>query len=238
MKLKYINSLTLSVIFILASALNACSYFAPAYQKPQLDLPKNWHSTNKNTATTAPNLPYLAWWQKFHDPVLNHLIESGLIYNSSIQTARVNLEAAQSQLNTIKLNWIPFVSLFGGYINGYNQVPAGNLGSFIAIMPQYTINFFNTYAQQQQMEHQVKVSEAEMLNVKLAVISQITVSYFAYLAQLQTKQQLQELNNKSLELITITTNLNQRGLATAINLSTLKSQQKLIMGKLSWSKKI
>lgn len=216
----------------MVATIGACSYFAPTYQKPQMNLPTKWQSKNKNVVPIDKNLPYLAWWRKFNDPLLNQLIESGLVNNANIQSAQANLEASEAQLNTIKLNWIPFVSLFGGYVNGYNQVPAGNLGSFLAIMPQYTINFFNTYTQQKQAEHQVKVSEAEISSVKLAVISQIATGYFAYLSQLQTMQQLKELNSKYLELIAITVNLNKRGLATEINLSTLKAQQKLLTGQI------
>ena len=229
MTYRYLNKIN---FLIITSAIGGCSYFAPTYQKPQLNLPQNWQSKNKNVTAADTNLPYLAWWHKFNDPLLNQLIESGLVHNANIQSAQANLEASQAQLSTIKLNWIPMVSLFGGYVNGYNQIPAGNLGSFIAIMPQYTINFFNTYTQQKQAEHQVKVSEAEISSVKLAVIGQITAGYFAYMAQLQTMQQLQELKAKISELVDITVNLNKRGLATEINLSTLKAQQKLITGQI------
>ena len=58
--------------------LLGCSYFSPDYQKPELNTPNHWNATNANIAPISESLPYLAWWQKFNDPELNRVIESGL----------------------------------------------------------------------------------------------------------------------------------------------------------------
>lgn len=120
------------ILLILFIFIAGCSYFSPDYQKPQLDLPTKWNSSTTNTESAIESLPYLAWWKKFNDPILNQYIESGLENNFNIQSAKTNLERAQAQMMMIKLGYLPFLNLFGGYINGSTQnslTPIGNLGA-------------------------------------------------------------------------------------------------------------
>ena len=93
----------------IALLLCGCSFFSPDYHKPETNIPENWSATTSNIEPISESLPYLAWWQKFNDPQLNSYIESGLTNNMSIQVAQANLEAAQGQLLSVKLNWIPFL---------------------------------------------------------------------------------------------------------------------------------
>lgn len=230
------------LILVFTSSLIACSYFSPSYQKPQLDTPNTWSASTANIGESVESLPYLAWWSKFNDPQLNQLIESGLANNMRIQIAKANLEAAQGQLQTVKLNWLPFVNIFGGYINGSSQntfAPLGNLGAigntgaFYALMPQYTLNLFTNYALQQQAEHVVDLSKDEELSIRLAVVGQITSSYFIYLAQLQLLEQYKQLNSKALELVDISTKLATNGVVPQIEANDIKSKQKLVEGQIA-----
>ena len=58
------------------------------------------------------NFPYLAWWEQFNDPQLNHLIKQGLQVNNSVQKAFAHLEIAQGQLRAVNLSWIPGINLY------------------------------------------------------------------------------------------------------------------------------
>lgn len=229
-----------------ALSLVACSYFSPDYKKPDTNVPEHWFSTTSNMEAISESLPYLAWWQKFNDPVLNRYIESGLNNNLSIQSAKANLDAAQGQLTTIKLNWLPTMNVIGGYIGGNSQnslTPLGNLGvignsgSFFALIPQYTLNLFTNYTLQKQAGYNVEAAKNAVLSVRLAIIGQVSAAYFAYLAQLQLLQQFNQLNQNVNELIQITQAMQKRGMGNDIAIDELQSKQQLLVGQIALVKK-
>lgn len=231
------------LLYLLTSlGLLGCSYFSPSYTKPNLALPEHWNSPNSGIESQSESLPYLAWWQQFNDPLLNRYIESGLHNNMNIQVAKANLEAAQGQLLAAKLNWIPFLSIFGGDISGNSQnnlTPIGNLGAiansgaFYALLPAYTLNVFTNYTLQKQAGYNVEAAQNAELSVRLAVIGQVTAAYFSLLAQQQMLSQYQQLDTTLTELIHINTALDKRGLANGISISELRSKQQLVQGQIS-----
>ena len=152
--------------------LIGCSYFSPDYHKPDTNVPAKWSAQNSNVESISESLPYLAWWQKFNDPVLNQYIESGLNNNLTIEAAKANLEAAQGQLTTVKLNWLPTMNIIGGAIGGNSQnslTPIGNLGvvgnsgAFFALIPQYTLNVFTNYTLQKQAGYNVEADRKSVV---------------------------------------------------------------------------
>lgn len=226
--------------------LVGCSYFSPNYHKPKVDIPATWSTQYADIESVNENLPYLAWWQNFHDSNLNQFIESGLKNNANIALAKANIEAAQGQLLTVKLNWLPFVSLFGGTINGSSQnsiAPIGNLGaiansgSFFAILPAYTLNVFSNYTLQKQANYNLDVAKNAELSVRLAVIGQVAAAYFTNLAQQKLVEQFTQLNDDAVELVNTAEALDKKGLANSISLYELQSKQQLIQGQLVLAKK-
>lgn len=231
------------IIYVLTGlGLIGCSYFSPSYSKPDLSVPQKWTSQTDGVESISESLPYLAWWKKFNDSELNQYINLGLSNNMNIQVAKANLEAAQGQLLSAKLNWIPFLSIFGGDISGSSQnnlSPIGNLGSiassgtFYAILPAYTINVFTNYTVQKQAKFNVEAAENAELSVRLAVIGQISAAYFSLLAQEQMIIQYHDLDSMLEELVQINTSLKKRGLATNISVNELRSKEQLIKGQIS-----
>ena len=241
---KYKSNLTVTNLFCGISLLSlvGCSYFSPDYTKPTIKIPNHWNSQTTGIESISESLPYLAWWQKFNDPTLNYYIESGLLNNINLQQAKANLEAANGQLLSAKLNWIPFVSLFGGEISGSSQnsfTPIGNLGTiasnggFFAILPAYTVNLFTNYTAQKQAGYNVEAAKNAELSVRLAVIGQVASAYFAILAQEQTLQQYLKLNSTITNVIEITTSMKNRGLTNELSINELNSRQQLIAGQIS-----
>ncbi|MDD3266887.1 MAG: TolC family protein [Burkholderiales bacterium] len=228
-------------IIAIVFTMFGCSYFAPDYHKPQMDIPDKWSANNLNITPISESLPYLAWWQKFNDPELNYYIESSLKNNLTIQGAKISLDAAQSQLSTVKLNWIPMLNLFGGTIGGASQnsfAPIGNLGlignsgAFFAILPAYTLNIFTNYTLQKQAQYNLEAAKNAELRVRLGIIGQVTTSYFTNLAQIQLIEQLTALDKNTNQLITITQALDKQGLSNSISVEELKSKQQLVKGQL------
>ena len=58
--------------------LDGCSLINPTYGNLNVEVAAdNWAYINESI-TYESNFPYLAWWEQFNDPQLNHLIKKGL----------------------------------------------------------------------------------------------------------------------------------------------------------------
>ncbi len=87
------------MLFLLAG----CS-FAPEYVQPKMDLPANWHETDKNQEAIAKN-----WWEKFNDPTLNKVIEKTLQNNYDLLIATEQLAKAEAYIGVTRADLFPTI---------------------------------------------------------------------------------------------------------------------------------
>ncbi len=168
------------------------------------------------------NLPYLAWWQQFHDQELNLLIDEGLRNNNDIHVAIANLQQAQGALQQVKLSWIPVIKPYGGYSTN----PAlGAPGGFYGIWPYYVVNIMQLYSQQKQAKYYVNFYQAAFSGMRLAVIGQVAASYFTLMAQLEQVRLIRQLDKDMKSLITLSEQDINIGLANEIDLAQLHSDE-------------
>lgn len=100
---------------VLAATLAACGS-VPVRKLPQAQLQDTWSSAPAELAgseTTAP-----AWWNNFHDPVLDQLIELAQDRNLDLRLAEARIREARAQRNTTHANLLP-------QIDGSVQVERG-----------------------------------------------------------------------------------------------------------------
>lgn len=209
-------------------SLYSCSTLPSDYKEPAINVPDNIKDANNSSALA--NLPYLAWWQKFNEPILNRLTESALIYNNDLQIATQNIEVAQAQLDTIELGWIPGLNLYAGF----SQNPVlTNPGMFAFVQPNYITNFFTTYYQQKQAKYNLEQVKALKLGVKLTVIGQITAAYFSLLAWQKQLNILLDKQQNYQKLIEITQKAQSVGLANSLQITSLQSQKQIVDGEIN-----
>jgi|GEM_PF-862628 len=219
----------LKVSYILATlTLVSCAWLEDP-TTPSVELPQKFNSAN-DQYQNIESLPYLSWWQQFNDPQLNKLLESGLTSNLDVKVAISNLEMAEGQLKQVQLSWIPFVNIYAGYTSN----PAlGNVGTLYGIWPQYTINIFKLYKQQQQAKYNVTASQAMVDGVRLTLIGQITASYFTLISQQEQLRLLNNLDQDMQELILLTKKELKIGLQDSIDVTQLLSDEKLIKAQIN-----
>ncbi|KTD69109.1 outer membrane efflux protein [Legionella steelei] len=190
--------------------------------------PKNFPSRTKDYKRVA-NLPYVAWWQQFHDVELNQLIEAGLNNNMDIHIAMGNLQQAQGELQQIKLSWIPIVQIFAGYSTN----PAlGAPGTFFGVWPYYFLNIMKLYTQQKQATYNVQYRLAAIEGMRLTLIGQVASAYFTLIAQLEQLRLLQQLDNDLKSLIKLSKGEIKIGLENEISLAQLQSDEQLIAAQI------
>ena len=79
-------------ILLLASLLAGCS-FAPQYQRPEQELPKEWRKIDLGDKPLDPD-----WWTRFNDPVLTAMIRDALVYNQDLAQSLARLDSAAAQV--------------------------------------------------------------------------------------------------------------------------------------------
>jgi len=224
MELKTLRLLKLSSLFALI--LVGCARYHP----PHVPVANHWTVTDRYIQQNdEKNLPFIAWWQGFHDLTLNHLIEQGLACNNRLNMSKGNIEAAAGELKRIRYQWIPNVDI----ALGYSKYPAtGFPGIFAAIVPSYLMNVFYQVKQQQQAKYVLQQTKAEDDALKLAIIAEISTSYFTYLAEVERKQLIQTLATDITQLSVISRKVYKDGLSSNIDPQELDSQVNIILGEL------
>lgn len=205
MKIKYIIVATMTGMI-----LSSCGLMGPTYIKPNIDTPNNWNSPDKLAKFESANLSQTAWWQQFNDPTLNKLIVEALTNNNNIQIAIGNSLQAKATLSQVNMNWIPTIQLgaigvagqitnpgfsntSGNPMMNYNASNQNFDGYATGFIPSYSLNIFNQVKQTEVAKLNVEMQKQAINATKLAVISQVSASYFNLLGlhkQLLIQKQL------------------------------------------------
>jgi outer membrane protein TolC len=202
--------------------LQSCTSTDSVQKKATTDLPKQWSRTATHfKIDNQVNLPDLAWWKHYNQPQLNAAIQRALDSNNSIQVAVATVDYAQAQLKQVKLNWLPGMSLLGGY----SQMPAlGDPGRFIAVLPLYVLNIFQQVKLQRSATHQVEANHYAQEGVRLSIIGQVAASYFTLLAQTEAHTIQMRLLSDQRKLLTLYTSQFRSGITSQDEIEALESQ--------------
>ncbi|MCE2706151.1 MAG: efflux transporter outer membrane subunit [Proteobacteria bacterium] len=234
------------ILMILPIMASSCAIFGPSYEKPVVETPQTWqsHPTNVQFVESGVNLSDMSWWNRFNDEKLNELINQALENNNDIQTAIGNITSAAAQLQQVKMNWVPTVSLggsasFGSTFNSStsssnpaissssNILGANNNFNFYSagLIPSYSINIFQQLKQQDAAKANLALATTNKDAVRLTVISQLTASYFTLLALNEQLEQQTELSTNLSKLLELVKVQYQYGLA---NINDVQNYQQKI----------
>lgn len=194
-----------------------------------------WRNEEPLKMGKSVDLPDLVWWRQFNDPELDALIKKALSNNKSPKIAMANIELANSQLNEIKLSWLPSASFLGGsFIGGFNQLPLlGNPGAFILATPVYVLNVLQLYKQQQSAQSHYRASIYHQETIRLQVIAQTASSYFTLLSQNELLAYYGGLINEYQKYLRLAKSQYRNGLVAQDKIDLLSSQIKLLEAKKS-----
>lgn len=104
------------LIVLAAAAAAGCTTVGPDYQRPALDLPREF------AAASQPGEPQIAadWWKLYGDPQLEGLVAATLAGNADLRLAAARVEEAEAALREAGAAFYPEVS--GGYGYARNRV--------------------------------------------------------------------------------------------------------------------
>lgn len=101
--IKAVRSARGFLLGLLVLALAGCS-FAPAYQRPDQDLPNEWRKVDLGHAPLNVD-----WWTRFNDPVLTALIVQALAQNQDLAQSLARIDSASAQLGVATAALFPHV---------------------------------------------------------------------------------------------------------------------------------
>ena len=99
---------------------------------PQTEVSSDAYGTSKDVADAAADnsIAELSWREFFTDPVLQNLIDSVLVRNTDLNSARIAVEQSQASLTAAKLGYLPSISF----------APSGSVSSFDLSPAAWTYN--------------------------------------------------------------------------------------------------
>jgi multidrug efflux system outer membrane protein len=75
---------------LIVAFLAGCTSLAPEYERPEIDLPREYPSSPSDTSTVMP----LDWWKLYNDDALNALVASAQERNADIRLAAARVQEA------------------------------------------------------------------------------------------------------------------------------------------------
>jgi multidrug efflux system outer membrane protein len=188
-----------------------------------------------NTNSPQKNLPEYPWWKDIGSAQLNELVLEALENNRTVSIAANNIEIAQSQLDTIRLGWLPSVSLMAGRIHGDGTVllpnlpvPLASAGGFAAFLPMWVANIIQLPNQTKEAQKRVDATASDYLALRTSVVAQVVSAYAVLLASIEEQVILAELKKNMNVRINTVRSMTRQGLYTQISLNDLDSElQKL-----------
>ncbi len=119
----------LFILFFLSSC-----YLGPKNIAPEVSLPSRYEKENglEDTITICQNENILStWWEQFHDPILESLIEKAIQKNFDIKTAAELIYQARTSVTIATAKLLPALGTFGAVAK--TQLPKDQVTSLIPI---------------------------------------------------------------------------------------------------------
>lgn len=229
---------------ILSSLLgfNACTV-GPNFHPDSMKVPEQWTEKVWKRPASAQEIAQAAndmrrWWEQFHDPLLNQLVEKAIQNNYDLKVAGQNILAAQSLRDQQASKWYPQLDGSGGF--GY-QTQSNTLSTNAsmskgmannAVVRRYGATFswqLDTFGlirrMVQSQEEAVKASIEERRAVLLTMLSQLANNYVT----LRTMQLRLRIADENVAIAQYIYNLNQKKYieGTGTNLATAQAESEL-----------
>ena len=166
---------------LLIAALSACSV-GPAYKKPDIPSPAEWHETPAPAADTAI-WPQSDWWRGFGSPRLDELIAAAQKGNDDLAGAIARVQEADAQ---VRIAGAPlFPSINGGADATRQRAPVSGVGPEVynTFNPQITASYeLDFWGKNRALRNSARASALasrfDQETVALTVVSSVAATYF------------------------------------------------------------
>lgn len=228
---KAINARTLSLSILTAAALAGSTSLARETDEYlRTELPSRWYTYSDSGQSSQKS--EARWWKRFDDPVLDSLIEIGLLRNYDIAMATRRIEIARNAEAAAKSGFYPTVGVSAGYdLNRTSGRMAGTTGSAVnSSYFQGTINmsweidvFGRVNAGVNAKKKAVQISRAERAGIKVSLEAEIASAYIQIRVSQAQLKVAREHSEKQLKVLKIAEARHETGLASMLDVDQAQS---------------
>ena len=128
-------------VAVLLLLLGGCMV-GPNYRPPQVSVPPAYHQ-QLDAETNQPLQNLAEWWQVFHDPQLDALVEEATLANNDLRLAQARVREARAEAGVVRSALFPSLDASGDYSRQRlsKNTPNGFLAR--AVGQRLEQNFFN-----------------------------------------------------------------------------------------------
>ena len=229
---------SLVVALLFALLVTGCMFHGDT---PTAEAPRAF--SVENTVNPEKNLPENPWWKEVGSKELDRLVVEALESNKQISIASKNIEIAQSTLDTVKLGWLPSLSLMSGQLRSDGVVllpnlpmPLAGTGSFLAFLPTWMVNVIQLPNRTKEAEKNVEITVADYLAMRASIAAQVVSSYALLLASVEEENILNALKNNLNAQFKTARAMAKQGLNTEISANEQDSQLQKIEAQIAINK--
>ncbi|MGB5717494.1 MAG: efflux transporter outer membrane subunit [Gammaproteobacteria bacterium] len=111
----------LAVLIIALITVTGCTV-GPDYVKPEIDTPDEWRYSIDDASGTVN----ARWWEQFHDPVLDALINEALVNNKDVRIAAARVEEFAARVDITRAGFYPQIGYDGSAGRNKTSLAAGS----------------------------------------------------------------------------------------------------------------
>jgi outer membrane protein, multidrug efflux system len=222
-----------SVHTIAVAALTAGCAVGPDYHRPSAEVPPvwqpeaPWHEAAPDDSALKGN-----WWELFHDPQLDPLVEKALAGNQNLRVAAARLQQSQAELSIARSALFPAVELSTSASRGkdsanrplaaYAQPNQSTVQNDFRLGPSvnYELDLFGRVRREVEgARATAEQAEADFQNTRLVLMATLVSDYFSLRetdAEMEVVRHSLELQRDALKFVSSRHDL---GFATGLDLA-------------------
>jgi len=229
---------TLLAAAALASCLGGCS-LAPVYHEPVVAVKSDaWKDSPWHEAQPAEALPRGAWWQVYHDPVLDGLESQIEQANPTLASALARYDQATAYLNQLRSGLYPSIDAGAGFtqnrqsddrpLRGSNQ-PNVYAANTIGAGTNYELDLWGRIRNQVAAgTAAAQASSADLQSVRLALQAQLADNYVRLRGIDAQGKLLNDTVDAYARALALTQNRHKGGIASGIDVSRADTQLRAV----------
>lgn len=216
----------LTIIIAVAVTVSGCGLYK-RYERPAEMVTDSLFGAQYQTADSS-SIADLRWNELFTDPFLQELIDSALVRNTDLRTARLRVEQAMTGLKIARLDYLPSVNFAPeGAVGGFNNFSGANTGAgwtyTVPVAVNWDIDIFGkrTNAKRQAQASAAMAQDYEQ-TARTGLIAGVAVQYYTLLMLDEQLRIAESTSEKFAESVRVLRAMMDAGMANEIAVSQME----------------
>ncbi len=221
------RSITLASLAALLT-LQGCATPRPLQPQVNTPLQTRWEGTPQGAQSTAVASLELAWWQAFHDPVLDRLMHIALAQNLDLKLAQTRIDQARAQQRAATASLLPSFTVSGSDSLNHNPtVPPGfpETTLYAALQGSWNVDLFGEARNQRRAAvAATRAAQFDREATEVTLLGEVATNYLQYrLYQLEDSISQRNADSQA-QTMRITQLRFEQGAASRLDVEQLRSQ--------------